>query len=236
MTAPGPSSPALEAVPTFFVALVNGDFELPGKEPYGWRAHAGAVFASTDGDSRTVTLTSRGRSTAWLHQSFAVEADRWYEASGRLRTVSNASLARIRVAWYASGDASGAQLATTDSDELLGVSDSFASVSTGAIRAPEDARSAQLRIMLRPAGSAAATLQADDVSFARIAPPAPASTATAPEASSATPEAAPVFFAALTNGDFELPGEAPYGWRAHAADALVATEDGARVAALTSRG
>ena len=236
VTAPGPSSPALEAIPTFFVALVNGDFELPGKEPYGWRAHAGAVFASTDGDSRTVTLTSRGRSTAWLHQSFAVEADRWYEASGRLRTVSNASLARIRVAWYASGDASGAQLATTDSDELLGVSESFASVTTGAIRAPEDARSAQLRIMLRPAGSAAATLQADDVSFARIAPPAPASTATAPEASSATPEAAPVFFAALTNGDFELPGEAPYGWRAHAADALVATEDGARVAALTSQG
>ena len=236
VTAPGPSSPALEAIPTFFVALVNGDFELPGKDPYGWRAHAGAVFASTDGDSRTVTLTSRGRSTAWLHQSFAVEADRWYEASGRLRTVSNASLARIRVAWYASGDASGAQLATTDSDELLGVSDSFASVSTGAIRAPEDARSAQLRIMLRPAGSAAATLQADDVSFARIAPPAPASTATAPEASSATPEAAPVFFATLTNGDFELPGEAPYGWRTHAADAQITTEDGARVAALTSRG
>ena len=235
-TAPGPSSPALEAVPTFFVALVNGDFELPGKEPYGWRAHAGAVFASTDGDSRTVTLTSRGRSTAWLHQSFAVEADRWYEASGRLRTVSNASLARIRVAWYASGDASGAQLATTDSDEVLGVSDSFASVSTGAIRAPEDARSAQLRIMLRPAGSAAATLQADDVSFARIAPPAPASTATAPEAASATPAAAPVFFAALTNGDFELPGEAPYGWRTHAADAQITTEDGARAAALTSQG
>ena len=236
VTAPGPSSPALEAIPTFFVALVNGDFELPGKDPYGWRAHAGAVFASTDGDSRTVTLTSRGRSTAWLHQSFAVEADRWYEASGRLRTVSNASLARIRVAWYASGDASGAQLATTDSGELLGVSDSFASVTTGAIRAPEDARSAQLRIMLRPAGSAAATLQADDVSFARIAPPAPASTATAPEASSATPEAAPVFFAALTNGDFELPGEAPYGWRTHAADAQITTEDGARVAALTSQG
>ena len=233
----GASPPTTEAMPSLFVALTNGDFELPGDTPYGWRAHAGAVFVSADGDSRTITLTSRGRSTAWLHQSFAVEAARWYEASGRLRTVSNASLARIRVAWYASGDASGAQLATTDSDELLGVSDAFDSVSTGAIRAPEDAHSAQLRIMLRPAGPAAATLQADDVSFARIAPPAPAPAATAPETSSATPEAAPAFFAALTNGDFELPGETPYGWRTHAAAALVTTEgDGSRAAALVSRG
>ena len=232
----GASPPTTEAMPSLFVALTNGDFELPGDTPYGWRAHAGAVFVSADGDSRTITLTSRGRSTAWLHQSFAVEAGRWYEASGRLRTVSNASLARIRVAWYASGDASGAQLATTDSDELLGVSDAFASVSTGAIRAPEDAHSAQLRIMLRPAGSAAATLQADDVSFARIAPPAPAPAATAPATSSATPEAAPAFFAALTNGDFELPGETPYGWRTHAGAALVTTEGDSRAAALVSRG
>ena len=54
--------------------------------------------------------------------------------------------------------------------------DSFATVSTGAIRAPDEARSAQLRIMLRPAGEAPAVLHVDDVSFEPAAPPAPAPT------------------------------------------------------------
>ncbi len=245
-TAPPPSPPATrapvsvptpEAMPTFFVALTNGDFELPGDTPYGWRAHAGAVRVVSDAGSRSAVLTSRGNSTAWLRQSFAVEGGRWYEAGGRLHAVTNASLARIRVAWYASGDASGAQLSTDDSDELVGVGDSFAAVSTGAIRAPEEARSAELRVMIRPANAAPAILRADDISFQRTAPPPPDLTSEAPPTQpQRPPAAAPSFFASLTNGDFELPGEAPYGWRAHAGDALVTSEGGSRAAALTSTG
>ena len=235
-TRPPVSAPTPEAMPTFFVALTNGDFELPGDTPYGWRAHAGEVVVVPDDGSRCIVLTSRGSATAWLHQSFAVEGGRWYEAGGRLRAVSNASLVRIRVAWYASDDASGAQLSTDDSAELTGVADAFTPVSTGAIRAPEEARSAELRVMLRPASAAPAVLRADDVSFARTAPPPPDLTSEAPPAQPLRPPApAPSFFASLTNGDFELPGETPYGWRAHAGDALVATAGGSRVAALTSR-
>ncbi len=233
---PAPITPKPEPMPKFFAALTNGDFELPGKTPYGWRAHAGAVAFSSGGDARSVTLTSQGSSTAWLHQSFAVEGGRWYEAGGRLRIVSNAALARIRVAWYPSGDASGAQLATEDSDEIAGLSESFASVSTGAIRAPDEARSAQLRVMLRPASPAPAILEADDLSFARTAPPEREAAQAPPAQPSPTPEARPAFFPALTNGDFELPGDAPYGWGAHAGDALVTSEGGSRVAALASRG
>ena len=228
-------SAAPEAAPTFFAALTNGDFELPGEAPYGWRAHAGAALVATEGGSRAAALISRGRATAWLHQSFAVEGGRWYEAGGRLRAGLNAGLARIRIAWYASEDASGAQLSTTDSDELSGVSDGFASVTTGAIRAPEDARSAELRIMLQPAGEAPALLHADEIAFARTAPP-PAPTEAPAVAPSPTPEAAPAFFASLTNGDFELPGDTPYGWRAHAGTALVTSEGGSRAIALTSGG
>ena len=232
---PGAPSAAPEAAPTFFAALTNGDFELPGEAPYGWRAHAGAALVATEGGSRAAALISRGRATAWLHQSFAVEGGRWYEAGGRLRAGLNAGLARIRIAWYASEDASGAQLSTTDSDELSGVSDGFASVTTGAIRAPEDARSAELRIMLQPAGEAPALLHADEIAFARTAPP-PAPTEAPVVAPSPAPEAAPAFFASLTNGDFELPGDTPYGWRAHAGAALVTTEGGSRAIALTSAG
>ncbi len=245
-TAPPPSTtvvrtpvsvPTPEAMPTFFVALTNGDFELPGDTPYGWRAHAGSALVTSNGGSRSVTLTSRGSSTAWLHQSFAIEGGRWYEVSGRLRAVSNASLTRIRVAWYASDDASGAQLSTDDSDELSGVGDSFTPVSTGAIRAPDEARSAELRVMVRPASAAPAVLRADDVSFARTAPPPPDVTSEAPPTQPLRPpDAAPSFFVALTNGDFELPGDTPYGWRAHAGNALVTSEGGSRAALLTSAG
>ncbi len=234
--APSPATPPTpEAMPTFFLALTNGDFELPGDTPYGWRAHAGDVVVGSEGDSRSVTLTSRGRSTAWLHQSFAVEGGRWYRAGGRLRAVSNAALVRIRIAWYASEDASGAQLSTDDSNELTGLGDSFAEVSTGAIRAPEEARSAELRVMLRPASGAPAVLNADDVSFERTAPPPPELTSRAPIAR--PPQAPePSFFASLTNGDFELPGDTPYGWRAHAGEALVTSEGATQAALLTSRG
>ena len=232
---PGAPSAAPEVAPTFFAALTNGDFELPGEAPYGWRAHAGAALVATEGGSRAAALISRGRATAWLHQSFAVEGGRWYEAGGQIRAGLNAGLARIRIAWYASEDASGAQLSTTDSAELSGVSDGFASVTTGAIRAPEDARSAELRIMLQPAGEAPALLHADEIAFARTAPP-PAPTEAPTVAPSPTPEAALSFFASLTNGDFELPGETPYGWRAHAGSALVTTEGGSRAIALTSAG
>ena len=237
-TPPEAPSPTPEAAPSVFSSLTNGNFELPGDAPYGWRAHAGTALVTSESGSRLLALSSRGSATAWLHQSFAIEGGRWYEAAGRLRPGSDAGLARIRIAWYASEDGSGAQLATADSDELSGSSDLFVGVSTGRIRAPDDARSAQLRIMLRPAGEAPAVLHADDVSFARTAPPpAPTTPLQTPgEAPSAAPEAAPTFFAALTNGDFELPGEAPYGWRAHAGAALVATEGGSRAAALTSRG
>ena len=236
LQAPGEApSAAPEAAPTFFAALTNGDFELPGEAPYGWRAHAGAALVATEGGSRAAALISRGRATAWLHQSFAVEGGRWYEAGGQIRAGLNAGLARIRIAWYASEDTSGAQLSTTDSDELSGVSDGFASVTTGAIRAPEDARSAELRIMLQPAGEAPALLHADEIAFARTAPP-PDPTEAPVVAPAPAPEAAASFFASLTNGDFELPGDTPYGWRAHAGSALVTTEGSSRAIALTSEG
>ena len=162
---------------------------------------------------------------AWLHQSFAVEGGGWYEAAGRLWPGSNAGLARIRVAWYASEDASGAQIATADSEELNGAGDAFAAVSSGAIRAPVEARSAQLRIMLRPAGEAPAVLRADDVSFASAAAPQPEPTpapveATA-EAPSPTPGATPSPQAAAATATATLE---PYDVRSASAILLRITE------------
>ena len=143
-------------------------------------------------------LFSQSSSTSWLHQAVVVEPGGWYEAGGRLRPQAGVALARIRIAWYASADASGSQLATVDSEELLGPRVGLVTVETGAVQAPEEARSGRLRIMLRPEGSGPATLVADDVYFVSVPPPEPTATPTPTSTPSATATPTPTPSAALS--------------------------------------
>ena len=183
-----PTATSTIATPTVFEVLTNGNFEVPG-QLFGWRNHGGlGLIATGIGDSpQTAVLFSETSSTKWLHQSIVVEPGGWYEAGGRLWPQAGVALARVRVAWYATPDASGRQLETVDSQELLGTSGGLVTVETGPIQAPPEARSAQLRIMLQPAGGGPATLAADDVYFIPSAEP----TATPSPSPTATPTASP---------------------------------------------
>jgi len=99
----------------------------------------------------------------------------------------------------------------------------FRPLTTGPIAAPADARSARVRLMLRPASGAQARAYFDDVTFAGTSPPPPTATntpppgaTTAPGAPTPTPAPAePQLFPTLTNGSFEDVREdgTPYGWR-----------------------
>ena len=136
----------------------------------------------------------------------------------------------MRVAWYASDDGSGSQLDTADSPAVEGGSAGFEAVSTGPLRAPEAARSARLRLVLRPAsGGAPAALDADDASFApsEAPPPAPEPTpeATPPAAVAAAPGAAAV--AEGTPPASDVVGEDGEASAAADAPAAASTPDGA---------
>jgi len=160
--------------PAVFAALANGDFE-DATPLYGW-AHQGGEAYLSDGyvsADHVAVLHSTTTSTKWLHQAVLVEPGGWYEASAMLGTQSVADRAWLRLAWYASLDGSGSQLAVEDSEEVGGAA---GAVAVGPVQAPPGAQSVRVRLMLRPGSSSFAMLAADFVTLARTAPPTPTPT------------------------------------------------------------
>ena len=174
--------------------LRNADFESPdGFDGWHARGGEGRVEESTPGSSVAV-LTSRTTATKWIYQVVPVTPGEWYQAGAWLQPRDDAELGLVRIAWYASGDGSGRQLATVDSSPAPGDAADFVEVMTGAVRAPPTARSAQVRLMLRPRSSALASLIADDAYFEPTSAPAPEPPEAPPPTE--TPVASPTAIAA----------------------------------------
>jgi hypothetical protein len=75
-----------------------------------------------------------------------------------LKNGSSAREALLRVSWYVSTDGSGGQLSTADSELLAADSPRFVALDTGAVQAPAEARSARVRLLVRPVSGAPAGL------------------------------------------------------------------------------
>ena len=74
---------------------------------------------------------------------------------------------------HASADGSGSQISTVDSPELAEDSPEFVALDTGPVRAPPEARSAKVRLLLRPTSTTSVVVYVDDVRFeGTAAPPA----------------------------------------------------------------
>ena len=173
--------------------LRNGDFESPDGFD-GWHARGGEVRVeeSSPGSSVAV-LTSRTTATKWIYQVVPVAPGEWYQAGAWLQPRDDAELGLVRIAWYASGDGSGRQLATVDSSAAPGDAADPVEVTTGTVQAPPAAHSAQVRLMLRPRSSALAMLIADDAYFEPTSAPTPGPPEAPPP--TATPIASPTAIA-----------------------------------------
>ena len=177
-SAPTPATSAV-AEPTLFPTLVNGGFEDVREDgtPYGWRKIGGEISASgaasSEGDL-SASLLSRTESTKWLYQAVSVEGGSYYQL--RAMALKDDPAARevlLRVSWYASADGSGSQLSTVDSSALAEDSPEFVALDTGPVRAPPEARSAKVRLLLRPKSATSVVVYFDDVRFeGTAAPPA----------------------------------------------------------------
>ena len=174
----GPTSPTIPpatstavAAPQVFLSITNGSFEggLFGWDRVGGSAELSAGVIGSGATSLAVMLSSQTDSTKWLQQTIVVAPD-WYAASARLRLLGEASAGWLRIAWYTSLDGSGTQAAIVDSPLLL-VTHETREVRLGPVAVPEGIRSARVRIMLRPKGTAAASILVDDVQFATTAAP-----------------------------------------------------------------
>jgi hypothetical protein len=117
-----------------------------------------------------------------LHQAVTVDAGGWYEFEAWvLHDDRGVASAFLRISWYASPDGSGAAISTDDSTSRLEApADGYRLLTTDAVQAPADARSARLRIMLAPVSDARAWILADDVGWQRVGTPSPTSTVATP--------------------------------------------------------
>src|SRR5690606_35557858 len=187
---PSPTPTPTPTPPPVIGGLVNGDF---GATPdlVGWTKRGGSASAH----GGWASLVSTSESTKYLQQSVPVEPGQWYEAAAVLQVSGAADAGWVRIAWYPSADGSGSQLSTADSEGMTG---GPAVVTTGPVQAPPDARSATVRLMLRPLSAAPAELRADLATFLPTAPPplptltptpSPTPTPTVPPTPIATPSA-----------------------------------------------
>jgi hypothetical protein len=166
---PKPATPSPPIEPTVFDALTNGGFEIARQDgtPYAWR-DIGAELHITDAVSaegaRSLSVLSRSESTKWAYQTVRVMPGAFYQASGLAQAILGDE-AFLRVAWYASDDGSGAAISSDDSTELA-AGGGFAILTTGPIQAPPDARTAKVRLMLRPASGSETRAHFDALSFA----------------------------------------------------------------------
>lgn len=157
--------------------LADGDFEqASGSVPAGWSKFGGTMALTADaydGDL-AAALTSTTTSTKWLYQAVPVDGGSWYVA-GVIARVDGEGEASLRLSWYSSGDGSGSALDDVDGDATT--SADWTELSTGAVEAPDAARSVRVRLMLRPESSAEVTAIFDDATlFETDAPPAPSPT------------------------------------------------------------
>lgn len=181
-----PSVPATGTATPSHGLLINGGFEAAaGGAPAGWRTFGGAltqVSSWVRSGNGAGCFASATASTKWVFQTVAVQPGEWYEFDGYvLQNDPAVDAAWLRISWYASDDGSGSALSMTDSlEELTQPEPAFAHLTTGPVRAPADAHSANARIMLRPLSDAEAVICIDDVTFVRtVTPPTAAPTASA---------------------------------------------------------
>ncbi|TAJ20177.1 MAG: lamin tail domain-containing protein [Dehalococcoidia bacterium] len=159
-----------------------------------------SLVANLEGHGQSLLLTADAAATVWVQQTVAVTPRGWFSASALLAPLDGAEAAWVRIAWYASGDGSGAQLSTDDSPAASTAAPMAISrsghevVSTGPAQAPAEAHSARVRILLRAATERGATVLIDDVTFeptepVEAAPPTPPSPPPAAARVRATPTA-----------------------------------------------
>ncbi|MEZ4552960.1 MAG: lamin tail domain-containing protein [Dehalococcoidia bacterium] len=194
-----PAAPVPPEVPRVFDVLMNGDFS---SGLYGW-SDIGADVEVVGGAAR---MSSASTSTKYLYQTVRVTPGGWYEGGAHLALGAGVDAAWVRIGWYASGDGSGSQLATVDAPAL---SSGAGAVRTGAVQAPNEAHTAQVRVMLRPLSGSAAELAVDDVWFGPTSSPPPTPAATATTATPAATGPTPVSEAAAASGGGAAPAGAP---------------------------
>lgn len=187
--------------PCFAVELLSDGFE---SGIGSWSSSGGGSTATVSAELARTGIYSlkvqHDKTSSYGFQKIIsnTEGGMFYQASGYGKT-TDAHVASyfIRVAWYASTDGSGSQLASpNDSNSSTAINGDWVFLTTDAIQAPSTANSAKVRLVLTSALSGqTAYVYFDDIIFAEsIAPtstPTPTLTVTPTSTNTPTPTPAP---------------------------------------------
>ncbi len=183
-TTPTPGASATPVLDAIARSLRNGGFEDGDGVPFAWERYGGSLSSATSpvrSGGRAARLESSTTSTKWLHQVVSVDGTSAYSFDAWImHDDPNVAAAFLRVSWYASDDGSGEAIGTADSTARLDTHGSdYRHLTTSAIAAPQDARTARLRVMLAPRSDARAVIYVDDASWSTaqfVASPVPMAT------------------------------------------------------------
>lgn len=134
----------------------------------------GSATLAMDG-ARGIVLSGQSTAVKWGYQAVAVQGGSAYQMTAfAYKNDPSITELYLRVSWYETPDASGPLLESIDSIESL-TTDApwFRALNTGPVLAPTTARSARVRLMVYPSGSAPATAYFDAVSFYPTTMPPP---------------------------------------------------------------
>ncbi|MBI2910426.1 MAG: hypothetical protein HYX92_22505, partial [Chloroflexi bacterium] len=230
LPAPLPAPPAVPTrtpvprpTPTFTPTpvperIVNHNLEeAKNGIPDGWETFGGKLIqvgSPVRSGMGAAAFISTTASTKWAYQTVSVSPGQYYVFSGYIYNDDpNVDATYLRLSWYASSDGAGTQISYNDSLtalELAGKSQGYRLLTTGAVRAPANARSAKTRIMLDPVSSNYAIIYFDDISFNRAEiTPTPTPSPTAPATPTLTPSPTPTVAPSPTSSAVPTPLATP---------------------------
>jgi len=177
------ASPAAAQGEPVVELLTNGGFESGEKSP--WGEYCGNLTITDfpgyvhEGNYAAEFTLGQNRQQGWIYQVVRVLPDKEYELSGWAfaEDISNIERVFLRISWYASMDGTGPELSYHDHDDssplnLSNYKPDYLSLTTSAIAAPKDAKSAKVKAIVElPDPTQPATVYFDDFSFVGPQPP-----------------------------------------------------------------
>jgi uncharacterized protein YdeI (BOF family) len=155
--------------------LQNPDFESSsGNLLESWADWGGDLEATSSpilSGNHSAMFTSSGSAvTKYFYQTVPIISSANYSFSAfTLKNEATGSV-YLRISWYESAVGSGSAISNSDSKLLSGEVPSFQEILIQSVRAPENANSAKVKLMLKPETTATVAAYFDNVTFQLIPP------------------------------------------------------------------
>jgi len=151
--------------------LTNNGFEDLDNEGklIDWKVKNSKIILSQSSDIKksgqyAAKVETTANPTNYIFQVSEINSSNKYYAEAYGLKISGGAVF-LRVAWYATIDGGGSQISTVDSEEVISNSTAFAHILTGTLTPPLSAKSAAVRLAIKPNADGSGVAFFDEVGF-----------------------------------------------------------------------